>query len=107
MGEGLLGVLSQGHHERGGVVAAVRHRLHVYVCYLVSMTGVEAQAYESLARQWLSTQAVFPCYVCVRVLQATACILGGQGAAGTGVLVAVIFGIQRQVCGSQCRSSKY
>ena len=35
--------------------------------------------------------AVFPCYVCVRVLQAVACILGGQGAAGTDLLMAVIW----------------
>ena len=32
-----------------GTVAAVRYRLHGHVCCLVSVSGVEAQAYESLA----------------------------------------------------------
>ena len=30
-------------------MAAVRHRLHVHVCCLISVSGMEAQAYESLA----------------------------------------------------------
>ena len=34
---------------------------------------------------------MFPCYVCVKVLQASACMLGGQGAATTDLLMAVIW----------------